>query len=183
MPKRKVLAGVVHCSEVLHCSEVCSAPVLQGGGGGRERGELAGGKEGREGRENEERKNFRKVDGNTAGQNTVAKKPAKHKGGGAYHVPKPSKARMPVHYVVIPALLLGGMAVVVYVGEQWLLGPAVNTPVPLPPAVSEEWRQEDSYLTRLWGTYRYRGWGARLWGTYRYRGQGARLGGTYRYRE
>lgn len=125
-------------------------------GGGREKKE-EGGKEGREGGHKEGRNDFRKEDGSTTGQNTVAKKPTKHKGGGAYHVPKTRPGGLPIHYVVLPALLLGGVAVVVYVGERWLLGPAVNTPVPLPPAVSEEWRVEDTYLTRLWGTYRCRG--------------------------
>lgn len=101
---------------------------------------------------------MRQDDGSTAGhrrqsQKTVARKPSKSREGGA-HREKSRAGGMPVHYVVLPALLLGGVAVLVYVGEQWLLGPAVNSPLPLPPAVSEEWRNGATYLTRLWGTYR-----------------------------
>ena len=61
---------------------------------------------------------------------------------------------MPIHYVVLPARLLGGVAVTVYLVEAWLLGSGVNKPLPLPLAVSREWRNDDVYLTRLWGTYR-----------------------------
>ena len=61
---------------------------------------------------------------------------------------------MPVHYVVLPALLLGALAVVVYFGEVLWAGPGVNRPLPLPPAVSDVWRNDSVYLTRLWGTYR-----------------------------
>ena len=63
-------------------------------------------------------------------------------------------AGVPVHYIVLPALLLGGVAVAVYFGEAWWAGPGVNKPLPLPPAVSDVWRNKDVYLTRLWGTYR-----------------------------
>ena len=94
----------------------------------------------------------------TAGDGATGRKPSKHKGGGTYRTVKPDKAGaggMPIHYVVLPALLLGGVAVLVYFGEQWFLGPAVNRPLLLPPAVSEEWRNDSVYLTRLWGTYRY----------------------------
>ena len=62
--------------------------------------------------------------------------------------------RLSVPYLVLPALLLGGVAVAVYLGEAWLLGPRVSSPLPLPKAVSNSWRTGDSYLTRLWGTYR-----------------------------
>ena len=62
--------------------------------------------------------------------------------------------RMPVHCVVLPALVLGAVAMVVYLGEMWWAGSGVNKPLPLPPAVSEVWRNESVYLTRLWGTYR-----------------------------
>ncbi|CAI8033803.1 Mannosyl-oligosaccharide glucosidase [Geodia barretti] len=64
------------------------------------------------------------------------------------------RGRMPVHYVVLPALLFGGVAIVVYFGEMWWAGPGVNKPLPLPRAVSETWRNDSVYLTRLWGTYR-----------------------------
>ena len=62
--------------------------------------------------------------------------------------------RMPVQYVVLPALLFGGVAIIVYFGEMWWAGPGVNKPLPLPRAVSETWRNDSVYLTRLWGTYR-----------------------------
>ena len=95
---------------------------------------------------------------NKVHQSAVAKKPARHKMGGASHTMKPSKSTSSrgtsVHLFVLPALLLGGVAVVVYFGELWLLGSGVNKPLPLPPAVSDEWRSDDIYLTRLWGTYR-----------------------------
>ena len=90
-------------------------------------------------------------------------------GGGAHggNKPRPSSRRqqktaaphsnsggLQVHYIVLPALLLGAVAIVVYLGEAWLLGSGVNQPLPLPRAVSDEWRNDDIYLTRLWGTYR-----------------------------
>ena len=62
---------------------------------------------------------------------------------------------MPVHYLVLPAVLLGGVAVAVVIVELWWAGSGVNKPLPLPPAVSETWRNGDRYLSRLWGTYRY----------------------------
>ena len=61
---------------------------------------------------------------------------------------------MPVHCVVLPALVLGALAMVVYLGEMWWAGSGVNKPLPLPSAVSDVWRNESVYLTRLWGTYR-----------------------------
>ena len=68
--------------------------------------------------------------------------------------PKTSSFAIPVHLLVLPALLLGGLAVVVYFGEQWLLGPPVNKPLPLPRAISSVWRNSTAYQSRLWGTYR-----------------------------
>ena len=122
----------------------------EGGEGVRERRE--GGERGREGRQEEGSTPDNKVH-----QAAVARKPAKHRVGGASRTMKPSKstnARGTSVHLVLPALLLGGVAVVVYFGELWLLGSGVNKPLPLPPAVSKEWRNDDVYLTRLWGTYR-----------------------------
>ena len=82
-------------------------------------------------------------------------KPKKRKGGGSARGAKRGGAsRLPIHYLVIPALLLGGVAVVVFLGEQLLLGPEVARPLPLPAAVATEWRNESEYGSRLWGTYR-----------------------------
>lgn len=86
-----------------------------------------------------------------------SKKQPKHKRGGASLTRKSEgggAGGMPVHYMVLPAVLLGGVAILVYIGEQWLLGPAVNRPLPLTPAVSSEWRNDSEYGSRLWGTYR-----------------------------
>ena len=129
-------------------------------GGGRERRD-GGGRERRVGGHTQHggstSSDMSDVSGDKSHQATDARRPVKHKGGGAYRLAKPSKSGgggMPVHYVVLPALLLGGVAMLVYVGERWLFGLAVNKPLPLPPAVSDEWRKDDVYLTRLWGTYR-----------------------------
>lgn len=112
--------------------------VLQGGG--RER-------RGREGREG---------GGGGDSHGSADRKSVRHRATG--RSAKSSKAGsaggMPVHCVVLPALLLGGVAMVFYFLEPWLLGSGVNKPLPLPPAVSREWRSDDVYLTRLWGTYR-----------------------------
>lgn len=86
-----------------------------------------------------------------------SKKQPKHKKGRAFLTRKSEvggAGGMPVHYMVLPAVLLGGVAILVYIGEQWLLGPAVNRPLPLTPAVSSEWRNDSEYGSRLWGTYR-----------------------------
>ena len=91
-------------------------------------------------------------------ESKIAKKQPKPKRGGAFTTRKPEgggAGGLPVHYIALPALLLGGVAILVYFGEQWLLGPAVNRPLPLTPAVSSQWRNESEYGSRVWGTYRW----------------------------
>ena len=88
---------------------------------------------------------------------TDTRKPAKYRGGGASHLATKSSdsaGGMPVHYVVLPALLLGGVAIAVFFGEAWWMGSGVNKPLPLPSVVSGDWRNEEVYNARLWGTYR-----------------------------
>ena len=110
-------------------------------------------KERREGERGRERRG-----GDNKPFSNVAKKQLKHRGHVTSHSMSTRSSNgaggMPVHYIVLPALLLGGVAVVVYFGEAWWMGSGVNKPLPLPTAVSDTWRNDNIYHTRLWGTYR-----------------------------
>ena len=67
----------------------------------------------------------------------------------------PTLSNFPKIFLIAPTLFLALLAIVVLLGERWLGGPYVNTPLDVPPAVSNEWRNESVYRTRLWGTYRW----------------------------
>ncbi len=56
--------------------------------------------------------------------------------------------------LIAPALALGLLAVVVVIGDLWLRGVTVNVSLDAPPVVSDEWRNDSVYHSRLWGTYR-----------------------------
>lgn len=57
--------------------------------------------------------------------------------------------------ITLSSSVIGVLAILVYYfGEQWLFGPAVNRPLSLTLAVSDEWRKDSEYGTRVWGTYR-----------------------------
>ena len=119
----------------------------------KERREGGRGRERREGERGRERR-----EGDNKPFSNVAKKQLKHKGHVTSHSMSTRSSNgaggMPVHHIVLPALLLGGVAVVVYFGEAWWMGSGVNKPLPLPTAVSDTWRNDNIYHTRLWGTYR-----------------------------